>query len=38
LKLPKESLLSELLNCSVKANLALNYGNGENVWMHPPVH
>ncbi len=38
MKLPKEILLSELLNCSVKANLALNYGNGENVWMHPPVH
>ena len=18
--------------------MALNYGNGENVWMHPPVH
>jgi len=38
LKLPKEILLSELLNYSVKGNKALNYGNGENVWMHPPVH
>jgi len=38
LKLPKELLLSELLNCSVKGNLTLDYGNGENVWMHPPVH
>jgi sporulation protein YlmC with PRC-barrel domain len=38
LKLPKEILLSELLNYNVKGNLALNYGNGENVWMHPPVH
>jgi len=38
LKLPKEILLSELLNYSVKGNLALNYGIGENVWMHPPVH
>jgi sporulation protein YlmC with PRC-barrel domain len=38
LKLPKEILLSELLNYSVKGNMALNYGNGENVWMHPPVH
>jgi hypothetical protein len=38
LKLPKEILLSELLNYSVKGNSALNYGNGENVWMHPPVH
>jgi len=38
LKLPKEILLSELLNYSVKANMVLNYGNGENVWMHPPVH
>jgi len=38
LKLPKEILLSELLNYSVKGNMVLNYGNGENVWMHPPVH
>jgi len=38
LKLPKEILLSELLNYDVKGNMALNYGNGENVWMHPPVH
>ena len=40
MKLPKEILLSELLNYSVKGNgnMILNYGNGENVWMHPPVH
>ena len=38
MKLPKEILLSELLNYNVKGNVALNYGNGENVWMHPPVH
>jgi len=38
LKLPKEILLSELLNYIVKGNRTLNYGNGENVWMHPPVH
>jgi len=38
LKLPKEILLSELLNYCVKGNMNLNYGNGENVWMHPPVH
>jgi sporulation protein YlmC with PRC-barrel domain len=38
LKLPKEILLSELLNYNVKGNMALNYGSGENVWMHPPVH
>jgi len=38
LKLPKEILLSELLNYIVKGNAALNYGSGENVWMHPPVH
>jgi len=38
LKLPKEILLSELLNYSVKGKMVLNYGNGENVWMHPPVH
>ena len=38
MKLPKEILLSELLNYVVKGNGALNYGNGENVWMHPPVH
>ena len=38
MKLPKEILLSELLNYNVKGNIALNYGTGENVWMHPPVH
>jgi sporulation protein YlmC with PRC-barrel domain len=38
LKLPKEILLSELLTYSVKGNISLNYGIGENVWMHPPVH
>ena len=39
MKLPKEILLSELLNFSVKGNdLTFNYGSGENVWMHPPVH
>ena len=38
MKLPKEFLLSELLNLSVKGNLNRNFGNGENVWMHPPVH
>ena len=38
MKLPKEFLLSELLNLNVKGNANLNYGNGENVWMHPPVH
>ena len=38
MKLPNEILLSELLNYSVKGNRSLNYGNGENVWMHPPVH
>ena len=38
MKLPKEFLLSELLSHNVKGNAILNYGNGENVWMHPPVH
>ena len=38
MKLPKEILLSELLNYNVKGQRTLNYGNGENVWMHPPVH
>ena len=38
MKLPKEILLSQLLNYNVKGKIALNYGNGENVWMHPPVH
>ena len=38
MKLPKEFLLSQLLNQNVKGNKSLNYGNGENVWMHPPVH
>ena len=38
MKLPKEILLSELLNFSVRGSMSLNYGNGEKVWMHPPVH
>jgi len=38
LKLPKEIFLSELLNYNVKGDIFLNYGIGENVWMHPPVH
>ena len=38
MKLPKEIFLSELLNYNIKGNTSLNYGNGENVWMHPPVH
>ena len=38
MKLPKEILLSELLTFNVKGNMTLNYGNGESVWMHPPVH
>ena len=38
MKLPKEFLLSELLSHNVKGNATLNYGIGENVWMHPPVH
>ena len=38
MKLPKEILLSQLLNYNVKGNMVLNYGTGENVWMHPPVH
>ena len=38
MKLPKEFLLSELLSHNVRGNASLYYGNGENVWMHPPVH
>ena len=38
MKLPKEILLSELLNYNVRGSISLNYGDGENVWMHPPVH
>jgi len=38
LKLPKEFLLSDLLSHNVKGSVTLNYGKGENVWMHPPVH
>ena len=38
MKLPKEFLLSELLNLNVKGDSIRNYGIGENVWMHPPVH
>ena len=30
--------MSDLLNHNVKGNIALNYGAGENVWMHPPAH
>ena len=38
MELPKEFLLSDLLNLNVKGNAISNYGNGEDVWMHPPVH
>ena len=38
MKLPKEILLSQLLNYNVKGDITFNYGSGENVWMHPPVH
>ena len=38
MKLPKEFLLTELLSHNVKGSASLNYGKGENVWMHPPVH
>ena len=38
MKLPREFLLSELLNHNVKGDAKLSYGSGENVWMHPPVH
>ena len=38
MKLPKEYLLSDLLSHNVKGSMTLNYGVGENVWMHPPVH
>ena len=32
MELPKEFLLSDLLNLNVKGNAIGNYGNGENVW------
>ena len=38
MKLPKDFFLTDLLSHNVKGNATLNYGNGENVWMHPPVH
>ncbi len=38
MKLPKDFLLSDLLNLNVKGNAIHNFGSGENVWMHPPVH
>ena len=38
MKLPKDYLLSDLLNHNVKANINISFGVGENVWMHPPVH
>ena len=31
-------MLSDLLNLNVKGNAIHNFGSGENVWMHPPVH
>ncbi len=38
MKIPKDYLLSDLLNHNVKADVNLSFGAGENVWMHPPVH
>ena len=38
MKLPKEYLLSDLLSHNVRGSISLNYGVGESVWMHPPVH
>ena len=38
MKLPKEYLLSKLLNHNVRGNMSFFYGSGEMVWMHPPVH
>ena len=38
MKLPKEYLLSDLLSHDVRGGMALSYGVGEIVWMHPPVH
>tara|TARA_Y100000589_G_C27135911_1_gene622530 strand:+ start:332 stop:1084 length:753 start_codon:yes stop_codon:yes gene_type:complete len=37
-KLPKQYLLSNLLSHNVRKNMALSFGVGETVWMHPPVH
>ena len=38
MKLPQKYLLSDLLSHNVRKNMALSYGAGETVWMHPPVH
>ena len=38
MKLPQQYLLSDLLSHNVRKNMALSYGVGETVWMHPPVH
>ncbi len=38
MKLPKQYLLSNLLSHNVRKNMALSFGVGETVWMHPPVH
>ena len=38
MKIPKQILLSELLNYNVKGNLSLKYGSGENFCMNPTVH
>ncbi len=36
--LPKELLLSDLLNHRVRCNEGIDHGPGVCVWMHPPVH
>ena len=36
--MPQQYLLSDLLSHNVRKNMALSYGVGETVWMHPPVH
>ena len=38
MKLPKDYLLTDLLNHNVRSSINIFYGPGESVWMHPPVH
>ena len=38
MSLPKQLLLSDLLQHTVRCDLGLDHGTGVMAWMHPPVH
>ena len=38
MSLPKQLLLSDLLQHTVRCDLGLDHGPGVMAWMHPPVH